>query len=177
MTTYLPFSPSQAANPPWQGQITLDGVTYNLTATWSPFGQRWYINLVALDGTSLLYTARVGSPNALQIESISWAAGGTANTGQVTVETSLPHGFTIGDVVTVTIAGCTPDAYNGQYQCLVTGPSTLTFPLTADPGTATMVGAVNQQVNLVGGIANESGDYFSSTLVFRTSTQNFEISP
>ena len=177
MTTYLQFSPTQAASPPWQGQITLDGAAYNLVAYWSPFGERWYVNLVALDGTSLLYTALIGSPDALQIESISWAAGGVANTGQVTVETSLPHGFTIGNVVTVTIAGCTPDAYNGQYECLVVSPNEVTFPLNANPGTATMVGAINQQVDMVGGVADENGDYFTSTLVFRQSTQNFETNP
>jgi hypothetical protein len=177
MTTYLQFAPTQSASPPWQGQITLDSATYNLSASWSSFGQRWYINLLALDGTSLLTTALVGSPDALQIESLTWAAGGQAGTGQVTVETSLPHGFKIGDVITLTLSGCSPDAFNGQYECLVVSPNEVTYPLNADPGIATMAGSIGQQINLVGGIANESGAYFQSTLVFRQSTQNFETNP
>lgn len=177
MTTYLQFNPTTAANPPWQGQITLDGTAYNLAASWSPFGQRWYMSLTALDGTLLLYDALIASPNGLSIESISWASGGYDITGQVTVETSTPHGFRIGDVVTLTIAGCTPDGYNGQFACTVTGPSTFQYPLTTNPGMATVNGSANQQINLVGGLADENGDYFTSTLVFRDSTQNFEVSP
>ena len=63
------------------------------------------------------------------ITSLTWA------TSVVTVTTASPHGWTNGDVVPITIAGAVPAGYNGTFTGTITGASTLTYPLAANPGT------------------------------------------
>jgi hypothetical protein len=61
MTT-IPFSPSPTQSPPFQVPVTLDGVSYNLTAMWNFAAQRWYASLVNASGAVAWYGALVGSP-------------------------------------------------------------------------------------------------------------------
>lgn len=65
MATIIPFVPSDVAAP--QFQATLDGATYTITITWNVAGQRYYINVYASDGSRVLTTAMVGSPNGYDI--------------------------------------------------------------------------------------------------------------
>lgn len=58
----------------------------------------------------------------------------------VTVTTTAPHGFTISDVIPITISGVTPTAYNGTYNCTITGASTFTYALVSNPGSETIPG-------------------------------------
>jgi hypothetical protein len=171
VTTYYQFAPSASANPPFSFSPTLDGLQYNATVTWSIFGQRWYINLTASDGTLILTTPRVGSATGIALENLEW------NAGTVTATVSVPHGLQVGNVIPLTISGATPDAYNGLVDCLITGPLTFTYALPSDPGMASVFGAQSYDVNLVGGVPNENGDYFTSTLVFREQSQTFETNP
>lgn len=73
-------------------------------------------------------------------------AGALANTSLtwtssvVTVTPAAPHGFTTGDIIELTIAGVTPNAYNGTFACTITGASTFTYPLVSNPGTETIPG-------------------------------------
>lgn len=60
----------------------------------------------------------------------------------VTVTTTAPHGWTTALVFPVVIAGCTPDGYNGTFTATVTGASTFTYPLVANPGSITTAGTV-----------------------------------
>ena len=60
MTTYVNFTPS--TNALFQFQATLDGNLYNVVITWSLAGQRYYINVYALDGTLIVAKPLVGSP-------------------------------------------------------------------------------------------------------------------
>ena len=62
------------------------------------------------------------------------------STGTVTVTTTAPHGYTIGDTILLTIAGVTPVAYNGTYLCTITGASTFTYALGGSPGSVTVQG-------------------------------------
>jgi hypothetical protein len=171
VTSYYQFAPSASANPPFSFSPQLDGVQYNATVTWSLFGQRWYLNLVALDGTPILTTALVGSPTGIALENLEWSG------GVVTATTSTPHGLKVGRVISLTISGATPDGYNGFFACQITGPQKFTYALATNPGMATVFGFENYNVNLVGGVADENGNYFSSTLVFRESAQTFETNP
>ena len=160
-TTYYPFQPSSVA--PFSFQPTLDGDTYNATVTWSVFGQRWYLNIYALDGTLVVSEGLSASPTGLSLQSLSWAR------GRAYAMTIDPHGLNIGGLVGLTISGASPDAFNGLQSCLITGPSTFTYPLSPNPGQVTMTGAASYNVNLVGG-------YFTaSTVVFRDQTQTFEV--
>lgn len=172
MTTYTNFAPSTVA--PFQFQATLDGEQYNVIVTWGLFGNgpaaispRYFINVYALDGTLIVCTALVGSPTALALSGLTW----NANNNRVTATTAKPHGYKIGTVVGLTISGCTPNAYNGHYQCLITGPSTVSYALSNNPGAATVLGAAAYNVDLLGG-------YFAqSSLIYRTQATQFEVSP
>jgi hypothetical protein len=165
MTTYVNFVPSTAA--PFQFQCSLDGAVYNVIVTWLLFGARFYINVYALDGTLIASKALVGSPTGVQIQSLSWGV----ITRLVTVTTAVPHGYRIGTTIGLTIAGSAPDAYNGKFDCLINGTFTFTYPLSSDPGMATVCGSANYDLNIV-------GRYFTtSSLVFREPANQFEISP
>lgn len=169
MTTAFQFAPSKAA--PYQFSPVLDGAVYNASVPSLLFGNRFYLDLVAADGTPIWYGAIVGSPPGLQLASLTWQQ------GRVLAQTSAPHGYKPASSVALTVAGCAPDAYNGQVEAMSTGPSSLFYPLAADPGPATMFGSAGQEFNLIGGVPNANGAAFSSRLVFRTGTQQFEVSP
>lgn len=163
MTTYYDFTPNAQA--PFQFQPTLDGQTYSAFVTWSLFGQRYYLNLYDLSGNPIVALPSIGSPTAKALGGANWSG------GEVTLGTVNPHFFKIGTTLELTVSGMTPDAYNGTFSMLAVSPNELTYPLTSDPGTPTTLGSVGMNVNLVGG-------YFStSTLVFRESTNQFEVAP
>lgn len=71
---------------------------------------------------------------ALPFSTVSWA------TNVATVTTTLPHGFTIGDTLTLVIAGASPSGYNGTYTCTVTSTTQFTYPLLTNPGTLVTAG-------------------------------------
>lgn len=169
MTTFFQFQPSQVS--PFAFSPTLDGQIYNATVPSLVFGNRPYLNLVALDGTLILLTALIGSPTGFQLASLSWV------NGIVSATMTLPHGFKVASTISLTLVGSTPAAYNGQIAALITGPSSFSYPLASNPGSATIFGAANFNVNLVGGVAKEDGTFFQSTLVFRTPANQFEVSP
>lgn len=162
MTTFIDFAPSAIA--PFHFQVTLDGQQYNAVVTWSLFGRRFYLNLFALDGTRIVTKAIVSSPGGVAIEAMSWSG------AKVAVTTSVPHGYKLGTVISLTIAGCSPDSYNGTVPCTITGPDTFTYPLATNPGAATTFGSATYNISLTAG-------YFTSTLVFRDQSQQFEVGP
>lgn len=71
-------------------------------------------------------------------ESITWTS------GFVTVTTAAPHGFTNGD--SIVMAGFTPAGYNGTFTIANASGSTFTFPLTTDPGAATVQGTATKTI-------------------------------
>ena len=163
MTTLIDFQPSASAV--FQFQPTLDGQVYQASVPWLAFGKRFYLLLQDLAGNTVLYTPLVGSPPAVAVASLSWAH------GRATAALAAPHGWRPLDTVDVAVSDCSPTAYNGAVRALATDRSTLSWPLATDPGTATALGSVAYGIDLVGG-------YFStSTLVYRESTQQFEVTP
>lgn len=162
MTTFTQFAPTPQA--PFSFMPTLDGQQYNAVVIWNLFGQRWYLNLYTLSNVLVLSIPLMPSPTPISILSLSWA------NGFVTAATNGPHGFILDATVDLTISGCAPDAYNGTVKALIVDPQTIEWPLASNPGTATQVGVASYDIDLVEG-------YFDSTLVFRDSTQNFEVSP
>jgi len=169
MTTFFTFQPSTSA--PYQFQPVLDGATYNATVPWLAFGARYYLNLVASNGTLVLYRALSGSPTGVALQAISWA------NGRAQALTAAPHGYKTGRIISLTVSGCSPSAYNGIVQALITGPSTFSYALASNPGAASALGNASYDVNLIGGVPNENGDQFTSTLVFREQSQQFEVNP
>ena len=64
--TVFPFLPS--ATQPFEFQPTLDGLQYTAFVRWNIFGRRYYLELYQLDGTRVLTTALIGSPNDADID-------------------------------------------------------------------------------------------------------------
>lgn len=167
MTTYTPFLPTATAA--FQFQPTLDGAPYTLIVTWGLAGQRWYVNLYDQNGVRIVTLPLIASGNPAPTASLTW----DGVRQKVTVTTAAPHGLMIGSVVEMTVSGVSPAGYNGVFHMeVVSGPSTLTYPLATDPGgPATSQGSIGRDINIGGG-------YFqTSTLVFRDETQQFEINP
>lgn len=162
MTTVFQFAPSPLA--PFQFQPTLDGATYSAVVTWNTFGQRWYLNLYSLDGTLVVCEALIGSGDPINLASLSWA------NGIATATLAVPSGWKIGSVIELTIAGCVPDAYNGSVLAAISNDVTFTYPIADDPGGTTQLGVASYDIDLV-------WPYFASTLVFRESSQQFEVNP
>ena len=108
-----------------QGATTLASGTYSLLTQ-------------ASDLTPLLAAAEA-------ITSIAWAS----NLVTVTTTSPLPVNFVVGLEFATTIAGNTPAGYNGTVMATVTGASTFTYPLTTDPGTATVEGTFTISGELV----------------------------
>lgn len=72
--------------------------------------------------------------DALPLASLAWAS------GSVTATTPAPHGLTVGGTLSITIAGAVPTAYNGTYDCTITGASAFIFAKASNPGTETSPG-------------------------------------
>ena len=162
MTTFIDFVPSQIQAPTFN--VTLDGDTYAVLVTWNLAAQRYYITISSLNGGVIVTEALVGSPIGIELSAISWQS------GIVTVTTSVPHNLKVGQTLNLTMTGAVPDAYNGMVQALVAGPSTFSYALAANPGSATTFGSVEQNINLVAG-------FFVSTLIYRQANVQFEVSP
>ena len=135
MTSYYPFQPSGVNAPSFQP--TFDGAVYNCAVTWNLFGQRYYVNCFDQNGVRVFTVALVGSPAQKLISTLSWSSASLT----ATAETALPHGFKVGTVVRLTIAGASPAAYNGEYLAFITTPMEFEFPLANDPGPVIMAGS------------------------------------
>lgn len=162
MTDYFPFQPSSQA--PFQFQPSLDGNPYTGIVTWSLFGQRWYLNLFNGAGDRIFTQAIPGSPAGKVIQSLVWDLRGI-----VTVTTTAAHGYRIGRTLDLTISGCIPATYNGLRRCLITGLFTMTFNLSADPGQPSSLGLIGYDIDMLKPYG------FTSTMLFRQASQNFEI--
>ena len=163
MTTYFQFVPNSQA--PFAFQPTLDQQQYAATVSWNLFGQRWYINVNQLTGELVFSLPLLGSPDGVSIESATWAF------GTVTAVTSRPHNYTVGQTVELTLTGFAPDAYNGVVLAFIVDAMTFTYSIAGNPGPTTQLGSEIYNLNLAGG-------YFTtSTLVYRESSQTFEVTP
>jgi hypothetical protein len=167
--TTFDFAPSVTAV--FTFHPTLDGAVYNASVPFLLFGNRPYLNLQALDGAQVWFGAVAGSPGGVRLQSLAWA------NGRVSAVAAAHHGYRIATTVELTIAGCVADAYNGRFPCLITGPASFSYPLAAEPGAATVFGAASYDINLIGGVAKPGGGFFSSTLIYRASSRQFEVSP
>lgn len=162
MTTFFQFLPT--ATVAFQFQPTLDGKQYTAVVTWNFASKRYYISLFSLSGIRIFTLPVIGSIDAVPIQSASWA------NGFVTMITAQSHGFALHDTVNLLLSGMAPDAYNGLVRAFITDLNEFQFPLAADPGSPTQFGVVNYNINIAAG-------YFNSTLIFRESAQQFEVSP
>lgn len=158
--TFIPSS-----NSAFTFQPTLDGNTYQVTVTWSLFGQRYYVNCYTLSGQLVFSLPLISSVAGQPIQGASWAP------NMVTLQTASPHGFRLGVPINLTVVGMSPTGYNGAYQMTPVDPVTLTYPLDIDPGAASTYGLLEYIINLA------AGYFTTSTLVYRSGDSQFEVLP
>lgn len=60
----------------------------------------------------------------------------------VTVTTAVAHGYPVGSVIPLTIAGAAPAGYNGTFNATITTTTQFTYPLVSNPGSETAAGTV-----------------------------------
>lgn len=108
-------------------------------------------------GTDYLFN--YAQDRTVGIESASWAG------GTVSVVSAEDHGFSIGETFYAIISNVLPIAYDlplslsgkpeAAFKCLATGTNTFTYPLVANPGATTALGAWqevrNVEMNAKGG--------------------------
>lgn len=70
------------------------------------------------------------------ISGLSWAG------GTVTLTTSTPHNIPVGDYIYINVRGASPIGYNYTGYATSTGPSTMTYAVVSNPGTATVLGSM-----------------------------------
>jgi hypothetical protein len=162
MTSYYPLVPSSVSAPTFAP--TFDGAQYTVTVTWNLFGQRYYVNCYDGSGDRIFTVPVIPSADALALASLVWDAASL----RVFAATQEPHNLAVGTVVQLTLAGATPDSYNGAHTCSITSPTEFFYPMSTDPGQIVTLGSVVYIISMTAG-------YFNSTLVFRDG--QFEVSP
>lgn len=164
MTTFIPFQPSNVGPP--QFTATFDEQQYIVKVVWGLFGQRYYVQCNALDGSLVFNLPLIASLAGKAIQTLVF----NELTGNAEGTTVDPHAYKLASTLALTVSGASPDAYNGKQLVLITGKSSFTYPLklSADPGQAMIPGAMSYDISM-------SAGYFESTLVFRNG--QFEVSP
>lgn len=162
MTTYIPFSPP--ADGPQQFSATLDGAQYTVVVSWLYWAQNWFVSLIDSTNNLVFFLPRIESPALATLSSLSWSA------GTVTAVTEDAMAYPVGSVVNLTIYNALPSGFNGLRRCAVLNRTTFTYALATNPGQASAAGAFAQEAPITGG-------YFTSTLIWRPTTGNFEVSP
>lgn len=67
------------------------------------------------------------------------------STGVVTGTVAGGHGFPVGDVILLVIAGCNPAGYNGTWECTITSSTQFTYAVPASIASATVLGVVTNE--------------------------------
>lgn len=116
-------------NPPRPSQLLKSGAMISVGGTTLTAGE--YQILTSKDDLKAITTP------VKAIASLAWSA------SVVTATLSAAHGWTVGSTVPVVISGVTPSAYNLAVDATVTSATQFTYPLTTDPGAATVMGSVN----------------------------------
>lgn len=132
-------------NPPKPSSLLKTGALVSVGGTTLAAGETQLLT-VSTDLATILRPA-------MTISALAWA------TSVVTATTAADHGLTVGDTYSVTIAGNTPTGYNGTFTITVTGADTFTYPLTTDPGTATVFGTA--QIAAVSEITQMNTSYWA----------------
>lgn len=174
MSTIIPFIPSNIIAPSFHAD--LDGDTYLVTVTWNISALRYYINIYDQNGNWIITTPLVSTPPARPVKSAVF----DPFLNNVTVEMVSPELWPVplspaglatplGTFIDYTLAGFTPDTYNGTFRAMTVDEVTFTFPMSANPGYVTVNGTVNRYMNMIGTI------FKTSTLIYRNNA--FEVNP
>lgn len=161
MSTTIQFTPSTAA--PFQFKPTISSTLYTAVVTWNAFAERYYLNLYDESGDLVLCTAIVSSGPRLGA-TLTWEDTGFG--GVATATTASAHNIPIGQLANVRISQ-TDTAYDGNWQVLSTGATTVTYAFANPNETQPLAGQLSFPVNLVQALG-------SGWLIYDYSTQTFE---
>lgn len=163
MTTIVPFTPSSQTA--FTFQATLDSNLYNMIVPWNLFGQRYYLSCYDLTNNLIFSLPLIGSTDAINIESASWV------NNTVTITASQPHKLKVGSVVNLTIYNMNPSSFNGTFMCYIINSTQFSYTVVGYPGSVSSLGSFYYGINIASGYFN------TSSIIYRTSSQQFEISP
>jgi hypothetical protein len=156
VTTLVPFTPSNLAN--FTFQPVLDGTTYSAVVTWNQYGQRYYLNISTLQGVLMLSIPLIASPDAISQTAIP---NGTQTLALTTRNPAIIAGMTVTGANVP--AGTTITGIYGQ---LVTTSEAI--PELSNTSAPQSSFEFTSSINLALG-------YFDTPIIFRGSTQQFEI--
>jgi hypothetical protein len=156
--------------------MTLDGNLYSVIVTWNISALRFYINIYDQQGNWIITTALVSTPPGRTVKSVDYDPFLSILNVEM-VDPSLwpipvsPEGILTkpGQIVEYTLAGFTPDTYNGTYRAMTLSPTKFSFAMASDPGPVNILGTVNRLLNMAAPV------FRNSTLVYRNGA--FEVNP
>jgi hypothetical protein len=93
--------------------------------------------------------------DSIPINALAAISGAAWSAGTVTVTTAAAHGLVSG--ASVTISGASPTAYNGTFPITVTGATTFTYAVVADPGSYISGGDIQPLSTFYFGFTNGRG--------------------
>lgn len=64
MASLIAFQPNRTSFPPFQQNVTLDGVAYNMATAWNISRGDWYVSLTDQSGNLIRNQPLIGSPPA-----------------------------------------------------------------------------------------------------------------
>jgi hypothetical protein len=167
--TIFPYLPQP--NTAYRFDPTLDGQQYTAVVPWGLFGRRLYLSLYDQNAIRIFTRALIGSPDASPVQKTVWSGGVVTLTFLDSNLDIHRHGYKPLSTFDLTVSGFLPEEYNGRFLAFIPSVNTISYSLPSDPGAPTRLGAVSYDVNLV------SGYFTTSTMVFRESSQQFEVAP
>lgn len=170
MNIFTPFTPSTVAA--FSFQPIIAGNQYTVTVTWNIFRggnasafEGYYANITDLSGNLVLCCPLVGGSPGLQA-SLTWkddTTGGTA-----TIVTAAPHNVPLAQLANVRVSN-TGTAFDGLWQALSTGATTLTYGLSDPLQALPASGTLDIPLNLVAGVIASGWLYYhEDTLQFES---------
>jgi hypothetical protein len=162
MTTYFQFLSSNRRAQSFAP--TFDGNIYNVTVYWNISAQRYYVNCKDLSGNLIFMVPLVGNMNPFQIISMSY----DAQNQRVLAQIETQYYMRVGRVIQANVIGCVPNQYNGSGFLYILSHNQIYYPLSTDPGPATVLGVIDYLISMTKG-------YFQSTMIFRNGY--FEVNP
>lgn len=182
MTTIVQFNPQPTT--PFQFFPVLDGVTYVATVIWSLYGQRYYLSIRTVDGTLVLYTPLIGSPNAGYVDR------SVVDTSTVTLVADVTSGSSqltnvvgnIGSLIQGSIIEGNGIAFNTSYVSVGVGVINMSKQAINTYVGTTLTFTYTQKTDLwvpsddpLASTINLTAGYFNTPIVFRQTSNNFEI--
>src|SRR5277367_5711021 len=154
MTTLYKFIPSNKQAPSFMPAF--DGNQYMVTITWNVSAQRYYVNCQDLIGNLIFSVPLLSTEANIHLSSLVW----DPYNNRIVATTREPHGFTVGEIVFVSIVNANPTTYNGNVNVLILNNTQFTYASSQDPGQYNYGGSVGFLISM-------TESYFNSTLVYR----------